>query len=80
VSQSPPYWASHGEKSQDQKAREDIFLSEVAEWKPDSLQTLQDKSKRDRKDPGFLDGAEARLYSAEACMRAVYSGVLCVPL
>lgn len=75
VSESP-YCASHGEKSQDLKAREDMFLSEVAEWKPDSLQTSKRQKERRQSRPRFLDGMEARLCSAEACTRAVYSGVL----
>lgn len=75
VSESPHY-VSHGEKNQDLKAREDMFLSEVAEWKSGSLQTSKRPKQRRQSRLRFLDGTEARLCSAEACTRAVYGGLL----
>lgn len=74
VSESP-YCVIHGEKSQD-LTREDMFLSEVAEWKSGSLQTSKRQKQRRQSRPRFLDGTEARLCSAEACTRAVYGGLL----
>lgn len=47
-----------------------MFLSKVAEWKPDSLQTSKNKGQKRWKALKFLDGRETRLYSAEASMRA----------
>lgn len=48
-----------------------MFLSEVAEWKPDSFTNIKKQKQRDGTDPDSLDGPEARLDSAEASMRAV---------
>lgn len=47
-----------------------MFLSEVAEWKPDSLETSKTKAKEMEQTLKFLDGPEIRSYSAEASMRA----------